>query len=121
MGFQCFDHAALEKIEAQLGTAFDIKFAFNKWTLGEALCKDVLGLTDAQLADPMLNLLEAIGFSPSAIDLANSFHPRMVARGGGAVGLEVNSFPLTSPAPRSRCPSTSWVAKVLPASRCATA
>jgi len=30
------------------------------------------------------------------IDLANSFHPRMVARGGGAVGLEVNSFPMTS-------------------------
>jgi hydroxymethylglutaryl-CoA reductase len=30
------------------------------------------------------------------LDLANSFHPRMVARGGGAVGLEVNSFPMTS-------------------------
>jgi hydroxymethylglutaryl-CoA reductase len=30
------------------------------------------------------------------IDLANSFHPRMVARGGGAVGLEVNSFPMSS-------------------------
>ncbi|MCO4746100.1 MAG: vitamin B12-dependent ribonucleotide reductase [Proteobacteria bacterium] len=68
-----FDNATLEKVEAQLGTAFDIKFAFNKWSLGEALCKDVLGLTDAQLADPMLNLLEAIGFSASAIDAANSF------------------------------------------------
>ena len=30
------------------------------------------------------------------LDLANSFHPRMVARGGGAVDLEVNSFPMTS-------------------------
>jgi hydroxymethylglutaryl-CoA reductase len=30
------------------------------------------------------------------IDLANSFHPRMVARGGGAVDLEVNSFPMQS-------------------------
>jgi len=30
------------------------------------------------------------------IDLANSFHPRMVARGGGAVDLEVNSFPMLS-------------------------
>ncbi|TNE92685.1 MAG: vitamin B12-dependent ribonucleotide reductase [Deltaproteobacteria bacterium] len=68
-----FDNASLEKIEAQLGTAFDIKFAFNKWTLGETLLKDVLGLSAAQLADPMLNVLEAIGFSPSAIDAANSY------------------------------------------------
>jgi len=30
------------------------------------------------------------------LDLANSFHPRMVARGGGAVGLEVRSYPMTS-------------------------
>ena len=30
------------------------------------------------------------------IDLANSFHPRMVARGGGAVDLEVASYPLES-------------------------
>jgi hydroxymethylglutaryl-CoA reductase len=30
------------------------------------------------------------------LDLANSFHPRMVARGGGAVDLEVRSYPMTS-------------------------
>jgi len=30
------------------------------------------------------------------LDLANSFHPRMVARGGGAVDLEVRSYPLRS-------------------------
>src|SRR5690606_33165131 len=30
------------------------------------------------------------------LDLANSFHPRMVARGGGAVDLEVYTHPLPS-------------------------
>jgi len=30
------------------------------------------------------------------IDLANSFHPRMVARGGGAVDIELASYPLQS-------------------------
>ena len=30
------------------------------------------------------------------LDLANSFHPRMVARGGGAVDVEVRSYPLHS-------------------------
>jgi hydroxymethylglutaryl-CoA reductase len=30
------------------------------------------------------------------LDLANSFHPRMVARGGGAVDMEVRSYPMTT-------------------------
>jgi hydroxymethylglutaryl-CoA reductase len=30
------------------------------------------------------------------LDLANSFHPRMVARGGGAVDLEVHTYPMTT-------------------------
>lgn len=30
------------------------------------------------------------------LDLANSFHPRMVARGGGAVDIEIASYPLKS-------------------------
>lgn len=30
------------------------------------------------------------------LDLANSFHPRMVARGGGAVDVEVRSYPMIS-------------------------
>jgi hydroxymethylglutaryl-CoA reductase len=30
------------------------------------------------------------------LDLANSFHPRMVARGGGAVDVEVRSYPMTT-------------------------
>jgi hydroxymethylglutaryl-CoA reductase len=30
------------------------------------------------------------------LDLANSFHPRMVARGGGAVDMELRSYPLPS-------------------------
>ena len=29
---------AIEKVEKALPTAFDIKFAFNKWTLGEDFC-----------------------------------------------------------------------------------
>ena len=39
-----FDDRALAAIEAALATAFDIKFAFNKWTLGEAFCIERLGI-----------------------------------------------------------------------------
>src|SRR5437016_10427770 len=47
-----FDEAALAAVEAALGSAFDIKFAFNKWTLGEAFCTEQLGITAERLAEP---------------------------------------------------------------------
>jgi ribonucleoside-diphosphate reductase alpha chain len=68
-----FDAAAIKRVEEQLPTAFDVKFAFNRYTLGDAFCRDVLGLTEAQLLDPTLDLLEAIGFSRGQIDAANAY------------------------------------------------
>ena len=63
-----FDNTTLERVEAQLGTTFDIKFVFNRHTLGEAFCRDVLGLSAPQLADPLLNVLGAIGFTAPQIE-----------------------------------------------------
>ncbi len=40
-----FTDEKIEALNAALKSAFDIKFAFNKWTLGEDFCKDVLKLT----------------------------------------------------------------------------
>jgi hypothetical protein len=44
----------LAKVEAALPAAFDIKYVFNRFTLGEAFCKERLGLADTQLNDPRL-------------------------------------------------------------------
>ncbi|NVO18019.1 MAG: vitamin B12-dependent ribonucleotide reductase [Rhodoplanes sp.] len=63
----------LEKIEKALPTAFDIKFAFNKWTLGEAFCTGTLGLAAEELSKPSFDLLAAIGFTRREIDAANVF------------------------------------------------
>src|SRR5437773_4164991 len=52
-----FDGAALDRLEAALGQAFEIQFAFNKWTLGADFCREKLGLADDQLNDPAFNLL----------------------------------------------------------------
>jgi ribonucleoside-diphosphate reductase alpha chain len=68
-----FDDETLGKLEKGLPTAFDIKFVFNKFALGEAFCRSVLGLTNAQMIDPTLDLLAAIGFSPSQIEAANAW------------------------------------------------
>jgi len=68
-----FTAEVLDKVEAQLASAFDIKFVFNPFTLGRGFCTDTLGLSEAQLADPTFDLLEGLGFSRDQIDAANAF------------------------------------------------
>ncbi|MCW5828779.1 MAG: vitamin B12-dependent ribonucleotide reductase [Deltaproteobacteria bacterium] len=69
-GFKAEQIAAIEQA---LDAAFDISFAFNKWTLGEAFCRETLGLSNAQLADPVFSLLEHLGFSKEQIREANNY------------------------------------------------
>jgi ribonucleoside-diphosphate reductase alpha chain len=68
-----FDAAALAAIEAALASAFDIKFAFNKWTLGEEFCTARLGIAAAALAEPGFDLLAALGFARADLAAANAY------------------------------------------------
>jgi len=68
-----FTDEVLETVESSLAATFDIKFAFNKWSLGAAFCKDTLGFSDEELDDPEFNLLSALGFSTKEIDAANEY------------------------------------------------
>ena len=61
----------LAKIDAALGSAFDIRFVFNQWTLGEEFCQNVLGIPVEKLADPGFDLLRHLGFSRKDIEAAN--------------------------------------------------
>lgn len=65
------DDEKIAAINAGLESAFDIKFAFNKYTLGEAFCKETLGCTDEQLDDFSFDLLAHMGFSKKEIEAAN--------------------------------------------------
>ena len=65
-----FTPEAIEKVEKALPTAFDIKFAFNKWTLGEDFVAK-LGIAPEKLADPRFDLLSALGFTKREIEAAN--------------------------------------------------
>ncbi len=67
-----FTDEKLEAIEAALGTAFDIKFVFNKWTLGEEFCVEDLGFDASRLDAPDFDLLGEIGFSSADIEKANT-------------------------------------------------
>ena len=66
-----FTPEAIAKVEKALPTAFDIKFVFNKWTLGEDFCRDTLGVSAEALAAPTFDLLATLGFSRRDIELCN--------------------------------------------------
>jgi ribonucleoside-diphosphate reductase alpha chain len=66
-----FTPEAIEKVEKALPTAFDIKFAFNKWTLGAEFLRDQLGVNAADLAAPSFDLLAHLGFTKREIEAAN--------------------------------------------------
>ena len=68
-----FTPSALMKIEESLGNCFDIKYAFNAYTLGQDFCREVLGFEAAELSDISFNMLEALGFSAAEIEAANTY------------------------------------------------
>jgi len=66
-----FGPRELEKVEKALAAAFDIRFVFNQWTLGEDFCKGALGIPNDKLNDPSFDLLRHLGFTKAQIDAAN--------------------------------------------------
>ena len=67
-----FSDESIQTIEGQLDSVFDVKFAFNKWTLGEDVLRGA-GFTQAELEDPSLNILARLGFTATQIEEANKF------------------------------------------------
>jgi len=68
-----FGEEQIAIIEGALESAFDIRFVFNKWTLGETFCRDVLKLDAATMDAADFDLLKAIGFSRADIEAANLY------------------------------------------------
>ncbi|MCW9708066.1 vitamin B12-dependent ribonucleotide reductase [Fodinibius salsisoli] len=68
-----FGEEQFEAIEEALPSSFEVKFAFNQWTLGEEFCQEELGLTEEQLSNPQFNILRHLGFSQQEIQEANDY------------------------------------------------
>jgi ribonucleoside-diphosphate reductase alpha chain len=68
-----FDADTLARVEDALKGAFELRFAFNRWTLGEDFCKGALGFTEAQLDDWNFEILKALGFTGEQIAAANDY------------------------------------------------
>ena len=68
-----FTEEIIKKIEENLTNAFDIKFAFNKFIIGEDFCLNNLKLKKKDLDDPSFNMLQHLGFNEDEINDANIY------------------------------------------------
>jgi ribonucleoside-diphosphate reductase alpha chain len=66
-----FTDEKLAQVEKALAAAFDIKFVFNKWTLGADFLVAALNVPEEKLDDPNFDLLPFLGFSKAEIEAAN--------------------------------------------------
>ena len=66
-----FTDEKLKALDEALKSAFDIKFAFNKWTLGADFLTGALGVPAEKLDEPGFELLPFLGFSKGEIEAAN--------------------------------------------------
>ena len=88
-----FTPEKIEAVEKSLASAFDIKFVFNKWTLGEEFCTTVLGLAPERLDHPEFDLLAEIGFLKRDIEAANEYACGAMTL-EGAPGLDPKHLPV---------------------------
>ena len=66
-----FTDEKLVALDNALASAFDIKFAFNKWTLGSDFLVDVLKVPADRLDEPGFELLPFLGFTKPDVEAAN--------------------------------------------------
>lgn len=66
-----FTDDKIDAVEKGLKSAFDIKFVFNKWTLGEDFLTGTLKVPAEKLNDPSFDLLSFLGFSKADVEAAN--------------------------------------------------
>jgi ribonucleoside-diphosphate reductase alpha chain len=105
-----FTPEKIAALETGLGGAFDIKFVFNKWTLGEDFCTSALKLSAEQMNAPSFDLLTALGFSKAEIEAANEYVCGTMTL-EGAPGLRPEHLPIfdcASPCGKRGTRALSW-------------
>jgi ribonucleoside-diphosphate reductase alpha chain len=88
-----FTDEKLAAVEKAVATAFDIKFVFNKWTLGEDFCTGVLDISPERLDAADFDLLAEIGFPRREIEAANEYACGAMTL-EGAPGLKPEHLPV---------------------------
>ncbi len=90
----------IKRIEGQLRGAFELRFVFNRWTVGDDFCRTQLRLTQQELDKPDFDLLKALGLTQEQISQANA-HVCGTMTIEGAPHLKKEHYPIFDCA--SRC------------------
>ncbi|RZK92165.1 MAG: vitamin B12-dependent ribonucleotide reductase, partial [Methylobacterium sp.] len=88
-----FTDDKISAIEKGLKSAFDIKFVFNRWTLGDEFLIQTLKVPAEKLSDPTFELLPFLGFTKKDIEVANT-HICGAMTLEGAPGLKREHYPV---------------------------
>ncbi|HXY59475.1 MAG TPA: vitamin B12-dependent ribonucleotide reductase [Methylocystis sp.] len=88
-----FTDEKLTVVEKALPSAFDIKFVFNKWTLGPDFLTGALKVPASALEDKNFDLLAHLGFTRSEIEAANTHICGAMTR-EGAPHLKIEHYPV---------------------------
>ncbi|MFM2043363.1 MAG: B12-dependent ribonucleoside diphosphate reductase [Pseudomonadota bacterium] len=67
-----FGDDQIAAVEQGLANAFDIRFVFNRWTLGDDFCTGVLKIPASRLDDPGFDLLAHLSFTKAEVEAANT-------------------------------------------------
>src|SRR5262245_29237112 len=63
----------IEKIEAGLPVTFELQFAFNRYTIGDEVLRNKLGLTQTQIDAPGFDVLASLDFTREQIAEASAY------------------------------------------------
>jgi len=68
-----FCQAVIDALEVTLKNTMDIRYAFNKWVLGEEFCTHTLGFSKTLLNNSQFDMLTELGFNEDEIQAANDY------------------------------------------------
>jgi ribonucleoside-diphosphate reductase alpha chain len=68
-----FRKETIDKLESALPSAFELRFVFNPFTVGQDVLVEQLGITEKELLDPSFDLLKWLGFTPEEIAEASDY------------------------------------------------
>jgi ribonucleoside-diphosphate reductase alpha chain len=63
----------VQRIESMVPSVFELPFAFNRWTVGDDVLIDKLGMKRERIEAPGFDLLSALGFTAEQVAEANAF------------------------------------------------
>jgi ribonucleoside-diphosphate reductase alpha chain len=88
-----FTDEVLARLESQLPSTFELSFIFNRWTVGDEICRSALGFKPEQLEAPGFDLLTALGYTREQVAEANA-HVCGTMTIEGAPHLKVEHYPV---------------------------